>query len=148
MTHRFATLRADMSLAQRLFVGAGFVVGIVTAVYMLSTASDLPSQIPMGYDGDGAVTWYADRSGFWLFVIGVWFVGGAALLAGSVRSVAAAFGFFWVNVTVFFIYDLTYHQGTGGGIIGLTPGVFVLCMVPGFVAIIVLALREARARTT
>ena len=139
---RFGTLTAEMSFAQRFFVGAGFVVAAVTAVYMLTTASDLPDQIPMQYDGSGAVLWYAERAGFWMIVLALWFVVGGVFLAFSPRSLAVAFAFFWLNVVIFGIYDLTLHQGTGGGIIGLSPGVFVLLVMPGAIIVVVLAIRE------
>ena len=114
----FRTRVNEMPLAQRVFVGAGFVVAAVTAIYMLTTARDLPGQIPMQYDGNGAVLWYADRAGFWTLVLALWFVVGFVLFALSPRSLAVAFTFFWLNVVIFGMYDLTYQQATGGGVIG------------------------------
>ena len=138
----FRTRLNEMPLAQRVLVGAGFVVAAVTAIYMLTTARDLPEQIPMQYDGNGAVLWYAERAGFWMVVLALWFVVGGVLLAFSPRSLAVAFTFFWLNVVIFGMYDLTYHQATGGGIVGLTPGVFVVLVMPGAIVSVVLAIRE------
>lgn len=132
-----------MSTATRVLLILGGIVGVLTAVYMFRTSADLPDQIPMGYDGDGDVTWYAARDGFWMFVLLPWLGLSALFLSFARRAVSVAWAFLWINAFAFFVYDLTYNQATGDGIIGVSPGGFIAIMFAFATVLIVLAVRDA-----
>jgi hypothetical protein len=131
-----------MSTTSRVLLILGGIIGVLTAVYMFRTAGDLPAQIPMQYDGNGDVTWYATRDGFWLFVLLPWLGLSALFLATARRAVSVAWAFLWINAFAFFVYDLTYDQATGDAIIGVSPGGFIAIMFAFVAVLIVLAIRD------
>ncbi|MGQ0826286.1 MAG: hypothetical protein ACT4OX_14855 [Actinomycetota bacterium] len=137
-----------MSTAQRTLLVLGGLIDLLTVVYILATRGDLPADIPMQYDEDGRVTWYATRDVFWLFLTLPWIILGALFLTFARRGVSVAWAFLWINAFAFFSYDLTYDQATGDGVIGISPGGFVTVMAAFVVVLIILALGDkSRART-